>query len=163
MSLSRSEEKGNSGLKQQLIVFKLGGNEYALTIDQVKEVVVTPEYARIPNTSNYIKGVGNVRGNILAILDIEEKFNLDKDTGWKGNYILVIESERYKVGLLSGDVPETLSVDSALIDTSFSLGNDSGGVSENYITGIVKLEDRLIILMDVFKVLNEAEMIKVLG
>jgi purine-binding chemotaxis protein CheW len=55
-----------------------GGEEYALVIDQIKEVVITPKVSRIPLTPKYIKGVANVRGDILAIIDLEECFGLAK-------------------------------------------------------------------------------------
>ena len=58
----------------QLIIFKLAGEEYGLSIDQIKEVVLTPRVAKMPQTPAYIKGVANIRGNIIAIMDLEQKF-----------------------------------------------------------------------------------------
>jgi purine-binding chemotaxis protein CheW len=97
--------------RTQLIVFKLGKEEYGLTIDQIKEVVLTPTITRMPQTPAYIKGVANIRGNIIAILDLEEKFNItDKSSeGAKvGNYTLVVASEEYKIGILVKEVPQYL-------------------------------------------------------
>lgn len=154
---SQTEENENLILNQQLIVFKLGGEEYALTIEQVKEVVITPTVTKIPHTPPYIKGIGNVRGNIIAVVDLEDKFNMDKDPNWEGNYTLVVESAKYKVGVLSGQVPDTLAVADSQIDKSMTFGGESAGLDSNYIQGIVKLDKRLIILIDIFKILNEEE------
>ncbi len=59
-----------------LIVFKLGTEEYGIRIEQVKEVTITPEITRMPKTPAFIKGVANIRGDIIAIMDLEERFNI---------------------------------------------------------------------------------------
>src|SRR6478752_3903251 len=71
-------QKKDIGRRIQLIIFKLGTEEYALSIDQIKEVVLTPRIARMPQTPSYIKGVANIRGSIIAILDLEQKFGIEK-------------------------------------------------------------------------------------
>ncbi len=74
------EEKAKSGKRVQLIVFKLAGEEYAIAIDNIKEVVLTPGVAKIPKAPDYIKGVANIRGNIIAIMDLEDRFNLGENS-----------------------------------------------------------------------------------
>ena len=69
---SREKTKGPIE-KVQIIVFKLGDSEYALEIGQIKEVVPTPPISKVPLTPPYIRGIANVRGNILAIIDLEKK------------------------------------------------------------------------------------------
>jgi len=140
----------------QIIVFRQGDEEYALHIDQIKEVVITPSITRMPQTVSYIRGVANVRGNIIAIIDLEEKFNLRRtndDPGGK-NYTLVIESEDVKMGVLVREVPNTLTISEADFDTSTSIISDTAGDS-NYIKGIVKTHGKLIILIDIFKVIGQ--------
>ena len=72
----QQEKEINTGTKHQLIVFKLGTEEYALNIEQIKEVVITPNIANIPQTPSYIRGVANIRGTIIAIVDLNDKFNI---------------------------------------------------------------------------------------
>ena len=142
----------------QIVVFKLGQEEYGLHIDQIKEVVITPTITRMPQTPAYVKGVANIRGNVIAILDLEEKFGLVRasETSQKGNnFTLVIESEDYKMGILVREVPNTLSISSANIEDSIFTGDHQ--TEQSYITGIVKLDKRLIIMIDIFKVINEQE------
>jgi len=159
------EEQEQNLERHQLIVFKLGQEEYGLHIDQIKEVVLTPHITRMPKTPFYIKGVANIRGNIIAIVDLEEKFGLkelsDKDINEARHYTLVVESETFKMGVLVEEVPNTLSVTSAEIDDSPNLMQDNkdGG---DYISGIVKVKDRLIILIDIFQVMAEKEVSQVL-
>ena len=147
----------------QLIVFKLGDEEYALQIDQIKEVVLTPGIAKIPQTPDYIKGVANIRGNIIAIVDLENKFNLlgpESDNKNKGNYTLVVESESFKIGVLVKEVPNTLTVSENDIDKSSTVLQYSN-LDQDCIKGIVKSEERMIIMVDMIKMMESEELNKI--
>ncbi|WP_276371571.1 chemotaxis protein CheW [Chryseolinea sp. H1M3-3] len=142
----------------QIVVFKLGQEEYGLHIDQIKEVVITPNITRMPQTSSFMRGVANIRGNVIAILDLENKFGLECSNDHavsENNFTLVIESDEYKMGILVRDVPNTLSISSASIENAVFTGDNQAG--QSYITGIVKLEKRLIIMIDIFKVINDQD------
>jgi purine-binding chemotaxis protein CheW len=142
----------------QIIVFKLGEEEYGLNIDQIKEVVITPAITRMPQTLPYVKGVANIRGNIIAMLDLEEKFGLVQSRAnekAKNNFTLVIESEEYKMGILVREVPNTLTISSGSIESA-ALTSDLQS-EQSYFTGIVKLDKRLIIMIDIFKVVSDHE------
>jgi purine-binding chemotaxis protein CheW len=142
----------------QIVVFKLGQEEYGLRIDQIKEVVITPNITRMPQTLAFVRGVANIRGNVIAILDLEEKFGLVRNEEKKSNgnnFTLVIESEDYKMGILVREVPNTLSISSASIEESVFTGDHQS--EQSYITGIVKLDKRLIIMIDIFKVISDQE------
>jgi purine-binding chemotaxis protein CheW len=140
----------------QIVVFKLGQEEYGMQIDQIKEVVITPNITRMPQTPSFVKGVANIRGNVIAIFDLEDRFNLSRSTTTEsGNrYTLVVESEDLKLGLLVKEVPNTISVNMSDLDESVSIINDVHA-ENNYIKGIIKSGERLIILIDIFKVIDQ--------
>jgi purine-binding chemotaxis protein CheW len=139
----------------QLIIFRLAGEEYALHIDQVKEIVLTPGIAKMPHTPDYIRGVANIRGTIIAIMDLERKFDLEEqEESQPFNYTLVIESETHKVGLLSRTVPSTLSVKASQIDRNSSIIQYSS-LDEDAIDGIVKVDDRLIMMVNIHSILKK--------
>jgi purine-binding chemotaxis protein CheW len=138
----------------QIVVFKLGSEEYGIQIDQIKEVVLTPNITRMPQTPSYVKGVANIRGNVIAIFDLEEKFNfMKRDDHDKCRYTLVVESDEFKMGLMVNEVPNTISVNAADLDESVGIINDASATT-NYIKGVIKHASRLIILVDVFKVID---------
>lgn len=144
--------------KSQLIVFRLGDEEYGLQIGQIKEVVPTPHITRLPQTPSYVKGVANIRGNIIAVVDLEEKFGLKQQADESANnYTLVVESDQVKMGVLVRELPNTLNVMQSQIEDSANIIQD-GAADQSYIKGIVKLEDRLIIMLDVFKTMSESEL-----
>lgn len=156
---SKEPEVDKTYKRHQLIVFKLGEEEYGLNIDQVKEIVLTPNITKMPQTEPFIKGVANIRGNIITIVDLEEKFGVNahltqNEKEAAGNYTLVIESDVLKVGVIVREVPTTLAASDNDIDESQNIVHDSA-MDDNYIKGIVKIEDRLIILIDIFKVMTE--------
>ncbi len=150
-------QKKEVGKRIQLISFKLGSEEYALPIDQIKEVVLTPRIARMPHSPEYIKGVANIRGNIIAILDLEQKFGLTspekEELANLSNYVLVIENEVFKVAILVKEVPNTLTVNSTDIDDTSNFIQYST-LDEKTIRGVVKLGSRLIILIDIQKMME---------
>jgi purine-binding chemotaxis protein CheW len=152
-------QKREHSERMQLIIFKLGSEEYGLSIDQIKEVVLTPRIAKMPQTAEHIKGVANIRGNIIAIMDLEQKFGLNKaaaaDNAGTSNYTLVVESEEYKVGVLVKEVPNTLSINVSDIDTASNFVQYTS-LDTNSVIGVVKSGDRMIILIDMIKLI-EAE------
>lgn len=142
----------------QIVVFKLGQEEYGMSIDQIKEVVITPAVTKMPQTPEFVKGVANIRGNIIAILDLETKFGLQPSASTsksENNFTLVIESEEHKMGVLVREVPNTLSIARSAIEESVFAGDTVG--DQSYITGIVKLDKRLVIMIDIFKVISEQD------
>lgn len=158
MEAVKEKEIKENQQKSQLIVFRLGDEEYGLQIGQIKEVVPTPHITRLPQTPPYVKGVANIRGNIIAVVDLEEKFGLKKESDEAANnYTLVVESDEVKMGVLVRELPNTLNVKQSQIEDSANIIQD-GGAEQSYIKGIVKLEDRLIIMLDVFKTMSEGEL-----
>lgn len=158
MEAVKEKEIKENEQKSQLIVFRLGDEEYGLQIGQIKEVVPTPHITRLPQTPPYVKGVANIRGNIIAVVDLEEKFGLKKESDeTANNYTLVVESDEVKMGVLVRELPNTLNVKQSQIEDSANIIQD-GGADQSYIKGIVKLEDRLIIMLDVFKTMSESEL-----
>lgn len=146
---------GSTHRTLQIVVFKLGNEEYGLHIDQIKEVVITPTITKMPQTASYVKGVANIRGNVIAIFDLEDRFNLSRTIAGRGSkYTLVVESDDVKMGLLVTEVPNTVTVNTADLDESVGIINDANAET-NYIKGIIKTGERLIILIDIFKVIDQ--------
>ncbi|MCV9385203.1 chemotaxis protein CheW [Reichenbachiella ulvae] len=160
LELEENEVQVDEGVKVQLIVFQLGEEEYALPIDQIKEIVVTPRISSVPQTPDYVRGIANIRGHVISIMDFETKFGLKKK-GAKSesshNFTLVIESDEFNIGVLVNQVPNTLSVMSSKIDKSSSIMQYST-MDETVIKGVVNLKDRMIILIDVLRMMEIGEL-----
>jgi purine-binding chemotaxis protein CheW len=142
-----------------LIVFKLGVEYYGIKIEQVKEVTVTPSITHMPRTPDFVKGVANIRGDIIAIMDLEERFGIRPDhsnTDSNVTYTLVIEAKEYSIGVVVKEVPQSLNLAVSKMDKTPSFLQDIA-VQENYIEGIAKVDNRLIIVLDMYKILSTDE------
>lgn len=149
----------------QLIVFKLGTEEYGIRIDKVKEVTITPEITKMPKTPNFIKGVANVRGDIIAVMDLVVKFGLEdkiKPTNEKkSSYILVVEIPQYTIGIIVHEVPHSLAIPVSSVDKTPNVIQERH-INENFIEGIGKTSDgRLVIVLDILNILSIEEIQKV--
>lgn len=146
----------------QLIVFKLGSEEYGIRIEQVKEVTITPEVARMPKTPPFIKGIANLRGDIIAILDLEERFML-APAGRplpEKSFTLAVEAADYVLGLVVREVPRPLTIQLSQIEPAPEFVQD-GHQHDKYLEGIAKLPDgNIIIVLDMRKLLLPAEILK---
>ncbi|WP_375435155.1 chemotaxis protein CheW [uncultured Hymenobacter sp.] len=145
----------------QLIVFRLGDEEYGLRIEQVKEVTITPEVARMPKTPPFIKGIANLRGDIIAIVDLEERFGL-RPAGQElpaTSYTLAIEAKDYTIGIVVREVPQPLSIPISIIEKAPEFIQDIN-INDKYIEGIAKIDGRIIIVLDMLKLLTPSEIMQ---
>lgn len=144
-----------------LIVFKLGAEFYGIRIEQVKEVTLTPNITPMPRTPDFIKGVANIRGDIIAIMDLEERFGIrpvpvEEGADPNGTYTLVIDAKNYSIGIVVREVPQSLNLSVTKLDKAPSFLQNIA-VQESYIEGIAKVDGRLIIVLDMFKILSSDE------
>ncbi|MCS7027734.1 MAG: chemotaxis protein CheW [Bacteroidia bacterium] len=153
----KKEQTAEIERQVQLIVFKIEQQEYALPIHEVKEVVITPTITPVPFTPDYVLGVANIRGNIFAIIDLAVSFykkELDLTKYYEQKtYTLVLAHDEWQVGIIVNEVPNTLNVLESQIDLSPALVQDSQ-TKRNYIKGIVKLEDRIVLLLHNQAIIN---------
>ncbi|MGI4869835.1 MAG: chemotaxis protein CheW [Janthinobacterium lividum] len=149
----------------QLIVFRLGEEDYGIRIEQVKEVTITPDVVRMPKTPLFVKGIANLRGDIIAIVDLEERFQL-RPLGRpvpEFSYTLAVEAPDYTLGLMVREVPRPVSVPISLIEPAPEFVQDIGQ-REKYLEGIAKLPDgNVIIVLDMLKLLTPSEMMRLPG
>lgn len=156
-----ADEKPVSEEMMHLIVFKLGAESYAIKIEQVKEVTITPVITRMPRTPHFVKGVANIRGDIIAIMDLEERFHIRPEPLAEGlnpniTYTLVLEAKDYSIGVVVKEVPQSLNLPISKIDRAPSFLQDAN-ISENFIEGLAKISERLIIVLDMNKILTQEE------
>jgi purine-binding chemotaxis protein CheW len=164
MTLSDKEKKNNEtevDNPRQFIVFKLGEEEYAVSIEDVKEVTYTPVISKMPKTPDFIKGVANIRGEVIAIIDLEQRFRLK--SGFKlpkaksQSFTIVIDvDDIYSVGFITRGIPHTLLINEKNIERDANIIKRSK-IQNNFIDGLGKVDERLIIILNIDKILNDKE------
>lgn len=139
----------------QVVGFRIGNETYGVRIGSVREIVRVPEITIVPNAPEAIEGVINLRGKIIPVMDLRKRFGsaggLQPD---KKNRILVVELENRLLGLIVSSASEVLKIPPSEIEppgTVFAEGESS------YVTGVGKLKGRLIILLDIVRLLRQPE------
>lgn len=138
-----------------LVGFRIGRETFGVPISLVHEIVRVPEITAVPEAPDYVEGVINLRGKIVSIVDLRKRFGEKQITPNKKNRILVVEVERKMVGLIVDSASEVLRMSSDDVEDPPNVFEEG---ELNYVTGVGKLKDRLIILVELTKVLQKGEL-----
>lgn len=140
----------------QLVVFKLGDEEFGVNIHQVREIVRLVPITPIPRAPGFIEGVVNLRGSVLAVIDLAKRLELPARPRSEKTRIVVVELEENTVGMIVDEVSEVLRISTHNIVKTPQIVESK--ISQKYITGVGKLEERLLILIDLTATLSIEEM-----
>jgi len=139
----------------QLVGFRIGRETFGLPISTVREIVRVPEITSVPNAPDYIEGVINLRGRIIPVVDLRKRFGEPVTEPSKKNRIVVIEMEQRVIGLIVNSASEVLRIPPSEIEAPNNVFQEG---ELNYITGVGKLNGRLVILLDLNRVLQRGEL-----
>lgn len=139
-----------------LVGFRVGKETFGVPIHLVHEIVRVPEVTAVPDTPDYVEGVINLRGKIVSIVDLRKRFGAPQIASDKKNRILVAEVDGKMVGLVVDAASEVLKLPPGDVEAPPTGVCEEGDV--NYVTGVGKLNGRLIILVDVKKILSRGEL-----
>jgi purine-binding chemotaxis protein CheW len=146
--------------ERTLLVFDLVGEHCGLDVNLVREIVhVPPRITRVPNAPHYVRGVINLRGTVIPVLDCAMKMGGSYTDNTSESRIVVAEFEGIQFGVLVDGVREVRTVADSLIETGDASKNDAIGAA--YVTGVAKMEDgRLIVLLDLAALFDINELLE---
>lgn len=154
-----SDRFSKEGSKQdgeiQLVIFQLAGEEFGMDISQVREIIRMQDVTPMPKAPKFIEGVINLRGQIIAVMDLASRFGLDRSKVNEKTRIVVTEVQDNTVGLIVDEVPEVLRILEDNIDPTPEMIESQ--VHADFIRGVGKLEDRIIIILSSDKILTSDE------
>ncbi len=141
----------------QLVSFRLANELYGIEITKVREIILITEITRIPQTPHYVKGLINLRSTVIPVIDLRSLFGLPEGEMTDESRIMVLQASGRTIGIVVDAVSEVLRVKQDQIapppPTVAKLGRE-------YLTGLVKLDKQLLILLDIDKILNEEESVE---
>lgn len=140
---------------REFLVFSLGEEEYAIDILKVQEIRGYDNVTRIANAPDFIKGVANLRGVIVPIVDLRIKFRLDSVTYDSHTVVIVVSIEDRVVGIVVDGVSDVMSLSPEQIKPAPEFGVS---MPVDYLSGLGNLEDRMLVLVDIEKLLTSDEM-----
>jgi purine-binding chemotaxis protein CheW len=138
----------------QLVSFNIGEEEFGVDILKVQEINRMVEVTSVPNTPEYVDGVINLRGKVIPIIDLRRRFGMPRKEKDKNTRIIVVELSGKVLGFVVDAVSEVLRIPKSVTEPPPPI---VAGINAEYITAIGKLEDRLLILLDLERVLSTEE------
>lgn len=141
--------------EKQIVGFRVGRETFGVPISLVHEIVRVPDITAVPEAPDYVEGVINLRGKIISVIDLRKRFGEKHISPDKKNRILVVEVENKMVGLIVDAASEVLKVPETEIDLPPNVFEEG---ELNYVIGVGKLRGRLIIMIDLTKILQKGEL-----
>jgi purine-binding chemotaxis protein CheW len=138
----------------QLVTFTLDNEEFGVDILKVQEINKMIDITRIPNSPPFVEGVINLRGKIIPIVDLRKRLGFEDKASDKSTRIIVVELDGVVLGFIVDSVSEVLRISDSTVEPPPSLVN---GIESEYIQGVGKLENRLLILLDLRKIFNASD------
>lgn len=129
----------------QLVVFRLGQEEYGVSILQVQEIKRMTDITRVPHTPDYITGVINLRGSVLPVIDLKKRLGLQPQPFTDDTRIIIVKVEDLSAGMIVDAVSEVLTIGRDNIEPPQTA---IGAVDASYLSGVGKLDNRLLILLN---------------
>ncbi len=154
MDESKSRER-NAAEMRQLISFTVGAEEYGLELLRVKEVIRMRQITWLPKAPPCVKGIINLRGDVIPIVDLRERFGLQQEQQTASTRVIVVEVGGKPVGMVVDSASQVVRVPADQFDPTPAV---MGERSRDFITAVGKTGDRLIIMIDVDRILDSEEM-----
>jgi purine-binding chemotaxis protein CheW len=138
----------------QVVVLELAGEAYGVEIGRVQEIIRMQPITRVPNGPACIEGVTNLRGRVIPVLDLRPRFGLPATPATRQSRIVVAELGSYAVGLVVDGVSEVLRVPADAVEPPSAVVTTADSA---YLRGVAKLDERLVLLLDLSRILTQGE------
>ena len=156
MAIAENQKKDSQlyGDELQLVSFNIGDEEFAVDILNIQGINRMVEITKVPNTPDYIKGIINLRGIIIPLIELRSRLGMPPKEHDKDTRFIVVEIAQKVIGFIVDSVSEVLRISRSICEPPPATVK---GVNSEYITAVGKLEDRLLIMLDLEKILTEEE------
>jgi len=146
------------GEELKVIVFTLAHEQYGVEVEKVKTIERIQPMTRVPKTPPFVKGVINLRGVVVPVIDLRGRFGLPESEYTNDSRIIIVSYGEMEVGLIVDSANDVVDVDS---DTIVDPPEVVGGITAKYLRGVAKLiENRLLVMLNLQEVLNKAEIVQ---
>ena len=139
----------------KFLTFVLGSEEYGVEILRVREIIGLMDITTVPQTPDYMKGVINLRGKVIPVIDLRLKFSMQEEEHTEETCVIVAEVNNTSIGIIVDSVSEVLDIKSDEIEETPSFWQ---GINTDFIMGMGKTREKIIILLDIERVLSSEEL-----
>jgi purine-binding chemotaxis protein CheW len=141
-------------MENQIVIFALGSEFFGADIAKVESIIKIQSITQLPHAPNFVEGVTNLRGKVLPVIDLRKRFGLPAQQTDKNSRIIVVSVDQIEVGMIVDEVSEVLTVPEGAVESAPAIATT---VDSSFIKGIAKIEERLVILLDLTQVLSTKE------
>ena len=141
-------------MENQIVVFELGSEHFGVEIAKVESIIKPQSITQLPHVPSFVEGVTNLRGKVLPVIDLRKRFGLLAREADKNSRIIVVKIDQTEVGIIVDGVSEVLTILEGTVEAAPAI---TSTVNSAFITGIAKLDQRLVILLDLNRVLKGEE------
>ncbi|GAA0134170.1 chemotaxis protein CheW [Paenibacillus sp. YSY-4.3] len=146
------------GEELKVIVFKLGEEEYGIEVDKVQTIERMMPITRVPKTYSFVKGVINLRGVVIPVIDLRGRFGLPESEYTDQTRIIIVAVNEMEVGFIVDSANDVMDLNSDVIDSPPDV---VGGIKAKYLHGVARIsEERLLVMLNLSEVLNRSEIIQ---
>ncbi|AZS16094.1 chemotaxis protein CheW [Paenibacillus lutimineralis] len=146
------------GEELKVIVFKLGEEEYGIEVNKVQTIERMMPITRVPKTFSFVKGVINLRGVVIPVIDLRGRFGLPESEFSDQTRIIIVTANELEVGFIVDSANDVIDINSDVIDSPPDV---VGGVKAKYLRGVARIsEERLLVMLNLSEVLNRSEIIQ---
>ena len=142
----------DQGAERQLVVFDLAGEVYGVKIETVREIIRMQDVTYVPDAPEFVEGVINLRGRVIPVVDLRKRFSLTQSEATEESRVVVVDIGGEDIGVIVDAVTEVLRIAVDSIESTSSLITTEDSY---YLEGIVKVDDRLLILLDIERALAQ--------
>jgi len=150
-----AERTEKSSLEGKFLTFVLSSEEYGIEILKVREIIGLMDITSVPQTPDYMKGVINLRGKVIPVIDLRMKFSMPEEEHTQETCVIVVEVNSTSIGIIVDSVSEVSDIAGEEIENAPKFGQD---IDTSFIMGLGKVKDKIVILLDIDSVLSSEEL-----
>ncbi|PNV83388.1 MAG: chemotaxis protein CheW [Sulfurimonas sp.] len=141
--------------RERYLTFYIGNEQYGIAINRIKEIIAMMNITKVPKIPSYMRGVINLRGSIIPVVDTRLRFNMDYREADMHTAIIIVEVEKISIGFIVDRVEEVSSIESSSLSEPPKFG---GGIDTDFICSVAQIEDNVVMILDVLKLFEADEL-----
>lgn len=154
--MSMNHQNTPQSKKERYLTFFLGDEQYGIAIERIKEIIAMMKITSVPKIPSYMRGVINLRGSIIPIVDTRLRFEMSARDADMHTAIIIVEVEKVNIGFIVDRVEEVVSIDAANLSEPPRFG---GQIDTDFISAVAQIEENVVMILDVLKLFEADEII----
>ncbi|MFY9142455.1 chemotaxis protein CheW [Sulfuricurvum sp.] len=150
------EQNNVQNRRERYLTFFLGAEQYGIAIDRIKEIIAIMKVTYVPKTPSYMKGVINLRGSIIPVVDTRLRFGMETREPDMHTAIIIVEVDKVNIGFIVDRVEEVASIDSSNLGAAPKFGSN---VDTDFICSMAQIEENVVMILDVLKLFEADELV----